>query len=410
MSAYVKSVLYSLFCQDIKIEGNNNLYYLLCLLISLTYIPIIVYAPFTDDLIVNSVVGLKLLTAMLCVFYFFHHLVLAKEIYIKLLRSAILILCLPFLACYTLFLSQFDDQWLIRLLLSFALLYIFTAHKSFVLFNIIGALLAYLLYMLVSDYYSSDSIPFIMVEYVEPSAIFANVTFSIALLAVIFLKMTSTHNQIEISKVFANAMAHEVYGLISIVKLKADMMLEKFDDNEEFDVKDDIQELTKIAKYCLNNIEIILTASVNIDREYSDTNKYSAVSCVELALDEFYLTQEQIDMIHFDKGNDFRFKGSRHLFKHIIFNFLKNTFNHAGSNVKIHIWLQNNQVHFKDFGIGVRKEDISKIFNTDFTKGRFGIGLHFCKRVMEKMGGTIQCRSESGQYMEFILTFPETES
>jgi signal transduction histidine kinase len=336
--------------------------------------------------------------------------VIKKAIHIKILRSAILVLCLPFLAYYSLFLSQFDDQWLIKLILSFALLYIFTAQKSFVLFNILGAMLAYILYLFVAHYYNSDSIPFIMVEYIEPSAIFANVTFSISLLAVIFLKMTSTYNQMEISKVFANAMAHEVYSPISIVKLKADMMLDKCNDNEEFDVKNEVLELTKITQYCLNNIEIILTASVNIDREYSDTKKYSAASCIELALNEFYLTKEQAEMIHFNKSNDFKFKGSRHLFKHLIFNFMKNTFNHAGSDVKINIWLENNQVHFKDFGIGIKKEDIRKIFNTDFTKGGFGIGMHFCKKVMEKMGGTIQCKSEYGKYMEFILTFPETES
>ncbi|WPX97146.1 ATP-binding protein [Candidatus Bandiella euplotis] len=110
-------------------------------------------------------------------------------------------------------------------------------------------------------------------------------------------------------------------------------------------------------------------------------------------------------MIHFNKEHDFDFKGSKHLFKHIIFNLIKNTFYHAGPGAKIYIWAQSNCLHFKDLGIGVKREDIGKIFDTDFTKGKFGIGLHFCKRVMEKMGGTIKCNSEYGEYTEFIMTF-----
>ena len=68
-----------------------------------------------------------------------------------------------------------------------------------------------------------------------------------------------------------------------------------------------------------------------------------------------YLTEEQRLRIHFDKSSDFKFKGSRHLFKHVVFNLIKNTISHAGSNAKIYIWVEKNKLHYKDDGNGIKK-------------------------------------------------------
>jgi len=35
-----------------------------------------------------------------------------------------------------------------------------------------------------------------------------------------------------------------------------------------------------------------------------------------------------------------------------------------------------------------------------------GIGLAFCRSVMESFGGTIDCKSQLGEYTEFTLAFP----
>ena len=95
----------------------------------------------------------------------------------------------------------------------------------------------------------------------------------------------------------------------------------------------------------------------------------------------------------------------RILFKHIVFNLIKNTLSHAGNNANIYIWVEKNKLHYKDDGNGIKEDELPKIFNADFSKGKFGIGLHFCKKAMERMGGKIKCISKFGVYTEFIVYF-----
>jgi len=51
---------------------------------------------------------------------------------------------------------------------------------------------------------------------------------------------------------------------------------------------------------------------------------------------------------------------------------------------------------------------LPKIFTHFSTtrKGGSGMGLAFCKMVMQEYGGDITCESELGKYTRFILTFP----
>lgn len=79
----------------------------------------------------------------------------------------------------------------------------------------------------------------------------------------------------------------------------------------------------------------------------------------------------------------------------------------------IKIWLETNenfnQLHFKDTGKGISKDFLPKIFDSFTTKTYHGsgIGLPFCKMVMQSYGGKIVCNSIEGECTEFILNFPK---
>jgi len=68
------------------------------------------------------------------------------------------------------------------------------------------------------------------------------------------------------------------------------------------------------------------------------------------------------------------------------------------------------RIEVKDSGVGIKKEDISKLF-TDFTrldknmnnKGT-GLGLSICKQMIEKMGGNVDVQSVFGQGSTFRVT------
>jgi hypothetical protein len=116
----------SFFSQSLlKIEENEKLYFILCILILLINIPIVIFELETDDLVIDSIIVIDLVTILMGISYLFYRLVLGKKGYLKVFQVSILLICIAFFPWYTVFLSHFGDQWLIRLILSFGMLYIY---------------------------------------------------------------------------------------------------------------------------------------------------------------------------------------------------------------------------------------------------------------------------------------------
>jgi len=70
----------------------------------------------------------------------------------------------------------------------------------------------------------------------------------------------------------------------------------------------------------------------------------------------------------------------------------------------------NRQLEVRDTGPGIEAESLPKIFDSFYTVGKLGgtgLGLPYCKRSMEALGGSIRCESVLGEYTAFILSFPE---
>jgi len=108
------------------------------------------------------------------------------------------------------------------------------------------------------------------------------------------------------------------------------------------------------------------------------------------------------------------------VFNNLISNAVKFT-NKGGS---VHIFSQaipsSRFIRFivKDSGVGIKEEDLSKLFSVDskFTsegtageKGS-GLGLSLVKEIVEKHGGSISVNSEYGVGTEFIFTLPIASS
>jgi CheY-like chemotaxis protein len=76
------------------------------------------------------------------------------------------------------------------------------------------------------------------------------------------------------------------------------------------------------------------------------------------------------------------------------------------------------QCSVKDSGIGIKEDDLEKLFNVDSkftsegTAGErgSGLGLSLVKEIIEKHGGTIHVKSEFGKGSEFYFTLPIASS
>ncbi|ARG98815.1 histidine kinase [Legionella micdadei] len=100
--------------------------------------------------------------------------------------------------------------------------------------------------------------------------------------------------------------------------------------------------------------------------------------------------------------------------QHVLFNLLKNALYVIATAQKgeITIWTEKrdkfNTLYFKDSAIGMSSQQLSKLFNHFYTTTFMGtgIGLSFCKLVMNRFGGDIRCDAKEGCYTQFLLSFP----
>ena len=76
---------------------------------------------------------------------------------------------------------------------------------------------------------------------------------------------------------------------------------------------------------------------------------------------------------------------------------------------------ENVVLNIKDNGIGIKQEEVEKVFEKGFTgtNGRIdgkkstGMGLYLCKKLCEKLGLSIEIESKKDEYTQVKITFPK---
>lgn len=105
--------------------------------------------------------------------------------------------------------------------------------------------------------------------------------------------------------------------------------------------------------------------------------------------------------------------------KLILHNLVSNAIKFSNMESTIEVLAKETEkgkiISIKDFGVGIRSEDMGKLFGdtaaaheiqNSANKGT-GLGLTLCKELMEKMGGRIEVESEPNKGSTFILIFPK---
>ncbi len=181
---------------------------------------------------------------------------------------------------------------------------------------------------------------------------------------------------------------------------------------------DTLNRIDQAAQQSNQVIDMILTSISANENNLKRDDLCSIQKCVCSALAEYVFPPGKAELVKVKGLNDFNFYGSEMLIKHIIFNLLRNAlyFIQKAGKGEIYIWTSTendyNILHCKDTGPGIAKEVLPKIFDRFFTDGTHrgtGVGLSFCKIVMESLEGKIECNSIFGAYTEFVLFFPKVK-
>lgn len=188
------------------------------------------------------------------------------------------------------------------------------------------------------------------------------------------------------------------------------------EDLEEAELRD-LEEIPARALTTIHQATTIidlLLINLKSHTNIADLEPISIESCINEALQEYPFMADESSLVNWDPTNDFHFQGNGTLLKYVIFNMIKNSLYHIkeANKGKIFIWLEKggkyNILHFKDTGKGIPQDILHRLFDSFYSKTKYGtgIGLAFCKKVMNSFGGNITCHSIEGEYIDLLLKFP----
>lgn len=169
-------------------------------------------------------------------------------------------------------------------------------------------------------------------------------------------------------------------------------------------------------------IDMLLMAARPLDPQLFRALQARAVLCEAVARYPYASRGEQ-ERVRLRDGGDFTLLGSEPLLTHVIFNLLRNALFHTGragkGEIDIRIGRAGNQgvIRVRDTGPGIPPDVLPRIFNRFYSYSEdrggvagLGIGLAFSREAVERMGGSITCRSRWGEYTEFMISFPARDT
>jgi signal transduction histidine kinase len=347
--------------------------------------------------------------------------------YLPLYWHCTLMYCLPYTTTFLLLKSEGDVYWLLNMILVMFLLAILTDWLSFILILFIGSGLSCLSYMLFQGeiHLQIDDFTLSWCIYMY--------TFCI-LIGFIFARNKSKIDEVRLGSfnVLGATIAHEMRtpllslemyteaiaryieslkasleGALSQEELRASTL------NTAQFLENTVLNMRLMNRNTFHTIDMLLTKIKASRLKDFPLQRCSMKDCVEKAFEHYPLSKAQKSKVDLSGVEDFFFKGNEALMEHVLFNLIKNAlyFTKKSGKGSITVWTQRQDefwtaLHFRDTGTGIPQECLPSVFKKFFTRSKYGtgIGLYFCKKVIEFFGGSILCQSVEGEFTEFIIS------
>ncbi len=260
------------------------------------------------------------------------------------------------------------------------------------------------------------------VKFMIPSILF---TFVLLITFVITLYMVFRHKKItEMKNDFINNMTHEFKTPISTISLAAQMLQDQTIAKSPEMFSKLSGAITSETKRLRFQVDKVLQMSM-FDNKNNASLKMKELDANELIsgiVNTFTVKVEQSGgklSWELDAEDPYIYVDEMH-FTNVVFNLMDNAVKYRRQDVPLELevrtWNSNNNfmLSVKDNGIGLRKEDLKKIFdkfyrvhtgNVHDVKG-FGLGLAYVKQIVQAHKGTIRAESELGVGTTFVIVLP----
>jgi two-component system, CAI-1 autoinducer sensor kinase/phosphatase CqsS len=165
-------------------------------------------------------------------------------------------------------------------------------------------------------------------------------------------------------------------------------------------------------------IDLLLSNVAQHHRGTTITERHRMSKIVSMALTRYYFKPNQRELVHINTEDDFEFRGSDLLMTHVLFNLMKNGLRameaHGGDinslSIELKSGAETNSLIVSDTGEGIPPEFLRYVFIPFVSAQRpgvgTGLGLSFCRMIVEGCGGTISCTSQVGVGTTFTIDLP----
>lgn len=179
-----------------------------------------------------------------------------------------------------------------------------------------------------------------------------------------------------------------------------------------------INKLGKESKSVSTFLELLLASlrSGHVSQNTFHSEQISSI--IKESLGDYPFENNQLSLVQVNLKEDFICFTNKSLLKHVFFNLLRNALWYIASEQKGQITIttlcedNENIIIFEDTAAGIPPDQLSSVFEdySTYRKGGTGIGLSFCKMVLESMQAKIACKSTYGSFTRFIISFPKMRS
>ncbi len=216
---------------------------------------------------------------------------------------------------------------------------------------------------------------------------------------------------------FISMASHELKTPVTSIKGYAQILQHRFEREGNTEAVDLIKRMDTQINKLTKLIGDFLNVS-NIDGEHFklDKHRFNFKELVEECVSSVQLTSPAHKII-IETNPEIEYNGDRLRLEQVFTNFLNNAVKYSPEAdtiiVRSAIQLNNIVISIQDFGIGIEKEDLHKIFDrfyrVDNTSSKFqglGLGLYISSEIIKAHKGSFWIESELGKGSVFYFLLP----
>ena len=218
-------------------------------------------------------------------------------------------------------------------------------------------------------------------------------------------------------------MAHELRTPLATMSLVGDAMRPDSQTGPRSEADEKLGKLSQRLHALVRNMNHQIDsqiANARLNHLQGHSELVSAATAVREIVHNYpYRSQRERECVVVQVRRDFAFRSSRALFGQVIDNLLKNALKALAASsraaspgdltIEVAVVGRHGHVVVRDRGIGIGPELQARIFEPFFSTDRgtgHGLGLAFCKRVVQAANGSIHVFSTLGQGAEFSIELP----